>query len=343
MQGKEVTNMDKSPLTPEPLMKMVNGAWVAKTLTVAAELDIFTIIAESGPLGTEEIAEKVKIQIRPAEMLLNACVSLGLLEKGGKKYRNASVTDKFMVKGKPAYFGDIIIMLGTREYDAWSKMKEAVLANEPISPDIVGLTATSESARQFTKAMHNNAIAPAIALSSLTDFSRFTCLLDLGGGSGAYSIIITKKYPALKAIVFDFPYVCEVSQEYIEKMGASSNVTTHSGNFWTNEFPEGADIILLGQVIHSFNEEKNRTLLQKIHDYLPKGGMLIITEFLLNEDKTGPAFAALFGLNMLIASQDGKAYTEKEIRQLLQNAGFLDIKSQVPFSGPHSVIYGIKQ
>ncbi|MBW7990826.1 MAG: methyltransferase domain-containing protein [Planctomycetes bacterium] len=340
---KNVTNIKNGEVTPAPLMQMVNGAWLAKTLTVAAELDIFTIIAESGPLGVEEIAEKVKIQSRPAEMLLNACVSLGLLEKEDKKYRNASVTDKFMVKGKPTYFGDIIIMLGTREYDTWSNLKEAVQANKPVSPDIVGLTATPESARQFTKAMHNNAIAPAIALSSLINFSRFTYLLDLGGGSGAYSIMITKKYPNLKAIVFDFPYVCEVAQEYIDKIRASSNVTTRSGNFWMDEFPEDADVVLLGQVLHSFSEKKNRILLQKIHDYLPKGGMLIITEFLLNQDKTGPVFATLFGLNMLTASQDGKTYTGKEIRQLLQGAGFVDIKSQVPLSGPHSVIYGIKQ
>jgi hypothetical protein len=335
--------MKNEIITPAPLMKMVNGSWVAKTLTVAAELDIFTIIAENSTLSVEVLTELLKIQSRPTEMLLNACVSLGLLEKDGNQYNNTPVTDKFLVKGKPTYFGDMIIMLGTREYDVWSNLKNAILTNEPVSPDIIGLTATPESASHFTKAMHNNAIAPAIALSNLIDFSKFTCLLDLGGGSGAYPIIITKKYPNLKAILFDFPYVCEVAQDFIETMGAPSNVITHSGNFWADEFPEGADVVLLGQVVHSFNEVDNKILFQKIYDYLPKGSILIITEFLLNEDKTGPVFATLFGLNMLTTSQDGKTYTENEIRQLLQDSGFVDVKSKVPLSGPHSAIYGIKQ
>ena len=166
-------------------------------------------------------------------------------------------------------------------------------------------------------------------------------LLDLGGGSGAHPIMITKKYPDLKAIVLDYPPVCEVAQECIEKMGAST-VTTRPGDFWTNEFPEGADVVLLGLIIHAFDEEKNKILIQKVYDYLPEGGMIIITEFLLNEDRTGPVFSTFFALNMLV-SEEGKTYTEKEITQMLQDAGFVDIKSQIPLSDPHSVIYGIKR
>ena len=334
--------MKNEEMTPAPLLEMVYGSWVAKTVTVATELDIFTIIAKKGSLTGVEIAKNLNVETRPAEMLLNACVSLELLEKDGSKYNNTPLTDEFLVKGKPNYFGDMILLTGTRDYEVWIDLKKAVVTNKPVRPDIIALTANPESARPFIKAMHNVAIAPAIALSNLIDFSKFECLLDLGGGSGAYPIMIRKKYPNLKVMVFDRPYVCEVAEEFIKKMGASSNVATYPGDYWTNKFPEGADVVLLGNVLQASNVEKNKILLQKVYDYLPRGGMVIAVEILLNEDKAGPASATLFGLLMLMVSQDGKTYTEKEIRQLLQDAGFGDIKSQAPLSGRFSAIYGIK-
>lgn len=335
--------MNSDDITPAPLLEMVYGAWAAKTVTVATELGIFTIAAQKGSLSVEEVAEELNIATRPAEMLLNACVSLELLARDGVSYMNTPITDEFLVKDKPSYFGDMIILTGVRDYHVWGDLKKAVLTNRPVRPDIEALTSTRETARPFTEAMHNVAIAPAIALSDLIDFSKFKCLLDLGAGSGAYSIMVAKKYPNLKVILFDFPHVCEVADEFVRELGASADVTTYAGDFTTDELPEGADVVLLGNVLPHRNEEKNRILLQKVYDYLPTGGMLIIVELLLDEDKSGPLSATLFGLHMLMVSQDGRTYTEKEVRQWLRDSGFADPRSQVPLSGRHSAIYAMKK
>jgi SAM-dependent methyltransferase len=334
--------MERQEITPAPLMKMVQGSWVAKAIAVATELEVFTLLNKNGPLTLEEAAERLNIDTRPTEMLLNACVSLELLAKQDGKYLNTPVTDKFLVKGMPSYFGDMIIHLGVERYEAFSNLKQAVLRNEPVCFGIDDLATNPERAKEFTRAMHNNSIGPGIALSNLIDFSKFRLLLDLGGGSGGCAIMITKKYPNLKAIVFDYAPVCEVADECIERMSTSSNVTTCSGDYWTDELPEGADVVLLGNILHHYDEDKNEILLQKIYDYLPKAGMVIIVDFLLDDNKTGPVTSTLFALNMLL-SQKGRTYSGKEVSEMRQDLGFVDVKSQISLAGPQSVVYGIKQ
>ena len=318
------------------------GSWAAKTITVATELGVFTLLHNNGPLPLEETAERLNIDIRPAEMLLNDCVSLELLDKESGKYLNTTVTDKFLVKGMPSYFGDMIIHIGVERYDPFSHLKQAIQTNEPPCFGIDDLATNPERAKEFTRAMHNNSIFSGIALSKVMDFSKFKCVLDLGGGSGGCSIMITKEYPNLKGIVFDYAPVRKVADEYIEKMGAASNVTTCSGDYWIDELPGGADIVLLGNILHHYDESKNRILLQKIYDYLPKEGMVIIVDFLLNDNKTGSVSSTLFALNMLL-SQKGRTYSGKEVRQMLKNSGFVNVKTQIPLAGPQSVVYAIKQ
>lgn len=330
-------------LTPEPLMKMMAGLWAGKAFSVATELDIFTLLHEKG-MTLKEVSEKLSIPLRPAEMLLNSCVSMELLSKEQDSYMNTPVSDRFLVKGLPGYYGSLVIMLGTRLSNEWNKLKDCVLNNKSVNPtgDILDITGDPEKSRMFTEAMHSNSTPVAMALAELIGFSGFKGLLDVGGGSGAYPIVITGRYPGLKAVVFDDLCVCDIAQEFIKNTGASSRVDTCPGNFWTDPFPEGADSVLLGHILHGFNEEKNRILLKKIYDYLPRGGTVIIVEFLLNENKTGPLFSTLFGLNMLIETEDGRTYSESEINKMLVDTGFGDIKSKIPLFGPQSVIYGRK-
>lgn len=335
--------MNRDELMPEPLLEMAYGAWAAKTLAVATELGVFTSIAEKGVLTIEELADRLGTATRPAEMLLNTCVSLGLLEKNGAIYGNSRLADEFLVKGKPSYYGDQIILTGVNDYEVWLDIKEAILTNAPVRPNITALTGQETTADPFTRAMHGVAVAPANALADLFDLSAYGCLLDLGGGSGAYSIAMVQRYPRLKAIVFDLAQVCTVAEEFIQQMQVDSNVTTHPGDFLMDSYPPGADVALLGNVLHHRGEDTNRMFINKVYDYLPAGGMVIIVDLLLNDDKAGPLFATLFGMHMLAVSDDGKTYTEAEVRSMLTAAGFTDVGSHLCFSGRHSAVYGTKQ
>lgn len=196
-------------------------------------------------------------------------------------------------------------------------------------------------AKIFTRAMHNNAMGPARVLAEKIDFSSFKSLLDLGGGSGAYGIVLTRKYPNLKVTVFELPKVCRIAEEFVKKAGVQTRVNVLTGNFFKNKLPEGFDVVLFSQILHSFGSVENQQLLKKVYEILPEDGVVIINEFLLNEQKTGPKWAALFALNMLLQSKNGNSYTEVEIKDWLKKAGFSRLKT-VPLVGPHTAIIGRK-
>lgn len=332
--------MNPKKLTPAPLQQMINGFWISKVLSVATELEIFTKI-DSGLTTIDTIAKSINAHLRPTEMLLNACVALELLQKKDKHYVNSPLAETFLVKGKECYFGDSITWHGNQLYDTWGNLKESILDNKPQVKDTTRLFLEKpEIARAMTNAMHNNAIGPARALAQKFDFSHFSKLLDIGGGSGAYSIIIAKSFSNIEAVVQDLKPVCDIAKKFVKNSGVENRVQTLSGDFFKIELPK-ADIVLLCQLLHSYNEKGCCVILQKAYDCLLSKGKIIIVDFFLNEDKTGPLFSTLFSLNMLLRSRRGMAYSEVEVCSLLDKTGFKHIEN-IDLAGPVKAIHAEK-
>lgn len=329
-------------LTPEPIREIAQGLWESRILSAAYELEIFTKISQ-GYNTVGKLASVLKIEKRPAEMLANACVALGILTKEKNRYHNTPLSEQFLVKGKPSYYGDFLFMFGGDwSYQDWGKLTEAILENKPMGQVIKERAKDLKKAKIFTKAMHNNALSPARALAKKVDFSSFKRLLDLGGGSGAYGIVLVKKYPNLRVTVFELPKVCRLADKFIKEARAEDRIETKIGDFFKDELPEGFDVVLLSQILHSFGPAKNQQLLKKVYQILPKRGMVIVNDFLLDEQKTGPKWATLFALNMLLQSKKGNSYTEAEIKSWLRETGFSKFKT-VPLTGPHVAILGTKE
>ena len=308
----------KTELTREKIMKIMNGSWSFKALYAAVYLEIFTKISQ-GKNTAELISKELKTKEDGIERLLNACAALNLLIKNNQAYQNIPEAEQFLVKGKESYYGDMIRMSGLG--DSLKDVEKIILDPSLKKQNLKSRMKNSEQAEIFTKAMHNNAMGPAKILSNKFDFSNFKKLLDLGGGSGAFSIVLTKKYENLNAIVFDLPNVCKVTEKFIKETKAEK-VRTIEGDFFKDELPKDCTIVLISQILHSFNAEKNKEILEKVYNSLPEEGIVIINEFLLNPEKTGPLFPALFALNMFAGSEEGNAYTEEEIKGWLEDIGF---------------------
>lgn len=335
--------MSDGAITPKPILEMANAFWQSKALTVAVELGLFTKMTGK-TVTVQEVSSMLGINSRPAQMLTTACTALGLLEKENKNlFKNTPLSETFLVFGTPTYLGDVVIHFGDFLYKMWGGIKESILSDAPPSSGTAKkeIENDPELAREFTIVMNSLAIPPAKAIAKMVDFASYYNMLDLGGGSGVFSITIAKECPHLKATIFDVPVVCDVAAEYVRKEKMEDRIRIVEGDFLKDELPNSHDIVLISQVLHGKDSEACKLVLAKVFKVLPKGGKIIINEYLLNDDETGPLFSALFSLNMLVMTEKGIGYSGRTLTNWLEEVGFTEIE-KIELPGPPTLITAIR-
>jgi len=303
-----------------PIERALAGWQPARVLMAANHLDFFTALGEEA-LAAEEVASRCGTHLRSTQMLLNACVALGILEKEGPRYRNSAEARESLVRGKPTYMGDAI---GHQEdlWQPWGKLHEAVRTNQRVV-ERYSLVEEPKVHRNFILAMHNRAMRVAPLLAEALDLSGRRQLFDAGGGPGTYSMFLVKRYPGLRAIVFDLPQTIEIAREVIAEFGVADLVTTRAGNYFKDDFGQGNDVVLLSAILHSMDPERSEGLLQKAYDSLVAGGLVMVHEGLISDEGTSPLQAVLFSLNMLVNTGEGQSYSAAEIIGLMEAVGFV--------------------
>ncbi|WP_432907160.1 methyltransferase [Micromonospora matsumotoense] len=326
-------------ITPTPLMSLVAGVWGFKTLAVGVEFGLFTRLAGGRTVTVAEVAAEFGLDERPADLLLSASASLGLLDKVGDGYRNSALAEQFLVEGQPYYFGAQVRYSDLRTYLPWHRVGEALRGNRPLTwdpqqQDSLFDTADPELITQFWDAMFATSRFTARALADAYDFGAHRRLLDVGGGAGAFPIEFCHRLPQLRATILDLPHVCARAEERIAEAGLTGRIDAVAGDFLADPaLPEGHDVILLSMILHDWDEPTNRALLARCHAALPPGGVVVVCELLLNDERTGPPEAALMGMNMLVETEGGKNYSGAEYAAWLADAGFVDVRT-VPFEAP---------
>ncbi|MHC4624274.1 MAG: methyltransferase [Planctomycetota bacterium] len=298
----------------DKLARINNLAWAyraARVLQVANNLDIFSAIAGK-QLSADEVAAQVHCKGEMMEKLLIACVAMGLLEKTGGRYKNTELSETYLVAGRPLYQGDIISHAAS-VWRFWDTLEEQMLL------DPSNLSKKRDEHRSFIMGMHNIAVTGrARMFTDAVDLSGRRRLFDVGGGPGTYSIAACRLYPELTAVVFDTPEAAAIAREVIAKEGLQDRVSVQAGDWDTDGFGENNDVVLLSNVLHG-PSSKARMKLRKARDSLVSGGLVVIQEFLLNNEKTGPLIPALF--NIMVG-----AYSEGELLSLLEKGGFVEAK-----------------
>jgi len=313
---------------------MIRGFMPSRAILTALELDLFTAIGD-GSTATQ-IAGKIQCAVRATEMLLNALVSLKLLQKSGNTYTNSPLAARFFVEGTPdsARMAQLHI---ANIWKSWSTLTEAVKAGTSVAP-----RTGNGSVKPFIAAMDHNARGRARALVQAVEVNGAKRMLDLGGGSGAYSIAFAKAAPGLQAEIVDLAEVLPIAQEHIRKAGMADRITTRAGDMLTVPLDAGKyDLVLLSAICHMFSPEENRQLLGRAYQALAPHGRLVISDFILEPDKTAPRFGALFALNMLVNTRAGSSYSEPEYEAWLKEAGFGETK-RVRLPGPANLMIATK-
>ncbi|ETX09152.1 methyltransferase [Candidatus Entotheonella palauensis] len=313
------------------------GFMAARTLHVALEFDLFTRLS-GAPQTLMQVAESAGLAERAVGRLLRACVALGLVRAEAGTYVNTPMSDKYLVRGRPTYIGSYVQLFDDVAYHRWGQMGHALRHDRPVEdldhPYRYFATET-EDAKTFLSAQHDGSTSLGYALARRFDFSPFTCLLDLGGGTGTYTIEILRHYPHLKAIIFDFPSVCDTAERAVQAAGLAGRVSTAGGDYERDPLPAGPDVVLWSGNLHASSPERCRDILMKLRALLPAHGAILMHDYLLDDDGTGPLIPALLALHMTLVSEHGQVYSSAELRDLLTQTGFTDIDIR-PFLPGHS-------
>ena len=246
-----------------------------------------------------------------------------LLDRTGERFTNAPDVQRFLVKDGERYAGPWILFTKPR-WTAFGELSERLRRKEENTLGAY-VDFSVEDARRYHAATYSIGMGAARLFSRSVDLTGRKTLLDLGGGSGAYSIVATKTYPGLKAIVLDLPPVTVVANEYITANGAADRVTTLPGDFTTTEFPSGVDVVVMASNLPQYEPALIRLVVKKAFAALNPGGEMHLIGETLHDDRRGPLSAALWGLNEAVQGSTGLAHTEGEVKGYLQGAGFTEV------------------
>lgn len=332
---------------PAPILDLIEAFRRSKTMFAGVKLGVFDRL-ESDPADAATLAAALHVQMEPLERLLDACVGLGLLRKREGRYDNEPAASAYLCRASERTLSGYILYSNDVLFRLWTYLENAVREGGHRWAQAFGgeggifdyFFKTDEDLRAFLRGMHGFGLLSSPKAVAAFDLSPFRRLVDLGGATGHLALSACDRYPQLKAVVFDLPRVVEIGREEIGRStAAASRIEWIAGDFFHDDLPD-ADLFALGQIVHDWSDDKIRPLLDKIYRRLPPRGGLLIVEKLLAEDKSGPAAVLLQSLNMLLCTE-GKERTLSEYRELLEAAGFRDVRGCVT-GAPFDAVLAMK-
>jgi len=304
------------------LRDLAAGFQPAKLLLVALDLGVFEALAD-GPLVASELAGRIGADPRATEICANALVGMGLLTHGERGYGLAAPAARWLVRTSPEYRGEILRHIHNT-WERWAGLETTwregrpAIRRESSSPSDADETAR----RHFILGMENvtREVAPRIA--ELLPLEGARSLLDLGAGPGNYCLAFASRWPGLRVFHFDLPGPSRIAREFVAGKPGADRITFLEGSFLEDPLGGPYDVVWASQIIHMLGEDEVRRLLARIGEVLAPAGLLAIHDHFLDPGRTGPPFAALFGVHMLVSTERGRTYALDEVEAWGREAGF---------------------
>jgi len=300
-----------------PLDEIASGFQRAAILFTAVKGGVFALLEQ--PQTAESIAKALAWSQRSTRMLLDGLVALDLTRKENHVYTNTALASQCLVPGGPADQTHIMLHRAG-SWAGWSHLEEAMRTGAGVVPEAIHRSA--EELRAFICGMADIARFSAKEVIQAVALSPYRRLLDVGGGPGPYTVAFLQANVQMRATIFDLPEVIPIAREQVTQAGLTGRVEFVPGDFTRDDLGNGYDLALLSNIIHSYGPQTNQELIRKCYDALEPGGLLILKDFLVDAGRTGPPFALIFALHMLVHTQAGDTYTIEEVAQWSDSAGF---------------------
>ena len=333
-------------VTPDAIIQLGVAFWGSKTLLSAVELKVFQRLCETGPQGCDELRDHLGLDPRSARDFFDALLALGMLERDEEgRYSNTAATELFLDPAKPTYVGGLLEMANSRLYRFWGSLTEALRTGEPQSEAKTGddffatLYADPEKLAQFAGAMSGLSTAAGQAIAAKFPWKDYKSFVDIGCAQGALPVAVASAHEHLVGGGFDLPPIRPVFDAYTHRHGLANRLTFNPGDFFADPLP-GADVLIMGHILHDWDLEQKRLLLRKAYDALPKGGALIVYEAIIDDERRHNVFGLLMSLNMLIEGL-GFDFTGKDCCTWMAETGFQNSYVE-HLVGPDSMVVGFK-
>ncbi|HCZ17311.1 MAG: Demethylspheroidene O-methyltransferase [Candidatus Accumulibacter phosphatis] len=320
----------------ERLYLVFGGHIFFQTLRTAVQLDLFTLLAQEGPLTRQEIAKRLGIAEQPARIMVLGLTVTGLLRKSGAKYSNTYVSKLLLDKNSPRKITAYVELQHRAMYKGLYWMLEAVREYKNVGlKEFAGdeptlyqrLAHDPEVELIFQEAMQELSVQANADLARFIDMKGVKHLVDVGGGDGTNIIAIARRWPHLRATVFDSPTVCEIARKNIAASGLANRLDAVPGECFADAFPRDADCLMFAHFFTIWSEKQDRELFKKCYDSLPPGGQVVIFNMMQHDDESGPFSAAVGSPYFLtLATGAGMLYTWNEYETWMRDAGFHDVR-----------------
>ena len=310
-------------------------------VTVSDELGIFKALSDD-TLTTQELAAQLSLDVRALALLLAALCSQGLIDKRLGRWSATHETRRWLHPQARAYWGAFFVGF-PGGIPMHAPLLEAIKTGKrpqessDAPPSWERSSITAEAAARVVAFMHAHSQAPARGTSVQSEFAEVASVMDVGCGSGVYGIEMAKQNPQLQVGLMDLKEMCLEVDKYIAADGVGDRVKSLAVNMFNEAWPTGYESHFFANVFHDWTTETNKLLAKKSFDALPSGGRIFLSEILMNDEGTGPWPAAAFSLLMLIRTL-GKQYSLAEFQQILESAGFTDVRARRSGGGYYSLV-----
>jgi SAM-dependent methyltransferase len=324
------------------LTDIAYGFMASKALFAALELDLFTDLAD-GPLTCPELAVRNAMAPNRLQTLLHALTGLGLTVLDGGAYSNAPAAGRWLVRGAPDAYGDYFRLQVARQiYPALLDLDAGMAGTGRPFDTLTDLLGDAGEARTFTAGQHVASLGPAQKLARRLPIRDARSMLDVGGGSGAFTIALLERNPMLRATLLDLPAVVDIARDYLAEAGVTERVGLVAGDALGCAWPGDQDVVLMSYLLSALGAADVDTVLERAYASLRPGGLLVLHDFMLDDDGRGPANAGLWFLQYVAYRSDGVSFSAADLRGRLRGHGFLPTTTEVLIPGLTKVVLGRK-
>ncbi len=255
----ETPVMAASPTGQPPastMLALTMGASISQAISVIARLGVADVLAD-GPREVGDIAQRVGAHGSALYRVLRALSDVGVVAELENRQFDLTPLGELLRSDVPGSLRGWAAMVGMPFHRyPWTDLYETVRTGESAFDRVHGtkvfdyLAEHPEDAAFFDEAMTSISTTEAVSIVDAYDFTRFSTIVDIGGGRGGLLAAILSANPHLQGVLFDAPTVVAGTDDELSVSEVIDRCKVVSGDFFES-VPQGGDAYLLSNIIRA--------------------------------------------------------------------------------------------